>query len=88
MAFGLTLREAEEAASVGVWPDNQMSVKVFVSMMTQWRSAGFGATGLDYTALAAVMEKLLNIPIDERPAIFEDVQIMEHAALNVMRSLK
>lgn len=58
---------------------------MFIAMSTQWRIGMSGATGLDYNALPVVM-KLGGIPAKDRPAVFEDVRIMEDAALVQMRA--
>lgn len=42
-----------------------------------------GATGLDYSALPAVME-LMGMDPEEKPQIFRDVRVMEREALAVM----
>lgn len=81
----MTLDDVKDSLEIAVWPDNMQSVSVFVSVTTQWRSAGYGPTGLDYSALASVVKDLLLVPEVERPQIFDDVRIMEEAALNVMR---
>ena len=52
-------------------------------MTTQWRIGMNGATGLDYSALPAVME-LMGMDPEEKPQIFRDVRVMEREALAVM----
>lgn len=46
-----------------------------------------GATGLDYNALPVVM-RLNGVPVKDRGAVFEDIRIMEDAALDTMRAKK
>lgn len=53
-------------------------MRMFIACATQWRVGSGGAVGLDYSALFQVM-KLYNIK--DRKQVFEDVQIMEAAAL-------
>lgn len=43
-----------------------------------------GATGLDYNALPVVM-RMVGVPQKERSAVFEEVRVMEDAALEQMR---
>ena len=43
-----------------------------------------GATGLDYNALKEVWQRL-KIPLDRRDELFQDLRIMESAALQTMR---
>jgi hypothetical protein len=79
--FGLTLEEAQ-GPSIEVWPDNILSVNVFISMSTQWRTGAAGATGLDYTALEATMRMM---GITANGEILEDIRVLEDAALETMR---
>jgi len=53
-------------------------------MATQWRSSGYGATGLDYNALPVVM-RLSGVPASERNEVFQSIMILEGAALEEMR---
>lgn len=46
-----------------------------------------GATGLDYNALPVVM-RYGGVPPDDRSMVFEEVRIMEDAALTQMQSSK
>lgn len=57
---------------------------VFVSMSTQWRSAGYGATGLDYGPLPGVM-RMCGVGRKEWPDVFEGIRILEDAALYTMQ---
>jgi hypothetical protein len=80
----------EEASGppVEVWPDNVQALNVMIAMGTQWRVGMAGATGLDYSALPAVM-CLVGVPASERGDVFEAIRTMEDAALQTMRkSLK
>lgn len=82
-AFGL-LPEDVAPPPVEVWPCCVTAVNVFGSLSTQWRVGPAGATGLDYAALEPTL-RLLAVPPDDWPALFEDVQTMERAALEEMR---
>ncbi|SEE38781.1 DUF1799 domain-containing protein [Pseudomonas coleopterorum] len=88
-AFGLTLDQIPQEECY-VWPENWPSFCVFESMTTQWRSGPGGATGLDYVSIPVVM-RLVGVEKKRRPMVFEDVRVMEAAALGVMadeRSVK
>lgn len=63
-----------------------MAVNCFVAMSTQWRSAGMGATGLDYGVLRFVMEAK-RVSAEEWDDTFESIRIMEDTALHVMQVL-
>lgn len=78
-AFGLTLEEAS-GPPVEVYPDNVVSVNVFVSVMTQWRGNG---GGLDYGVLPFVL-KVRGVPEDEWLQVLDDVRIMESVVMNKM----
>lgn len=52
-------------------------------MSTQWRSGLNGPFGLDYAALAEVWHRT-KTPEEDRDSIFEDLRIMENAALEEM----
>jgi hypothetical protein len=65
-------------ARVDVYPENWTAVRVFDALSTQWRVSMAGPTGLDYAALPVVFELL---GIDDRAAVFDDLRILERAAL-------
>lgn len=81
--MGLTLEEAS-GPPFEVWPDNWASVLVFESMGTQWRTGPGGIVGLDYTPLPAVM-RWRGVPRKQRAQVFDDVRVMEDAALIFIR---
>jgi hypothetical protein len=53
-------------------------------MCTQWRTGVGGAIGLDYAVLPAIME-LVGVPQDNRLEVFNDLRLMEDAALAHLR---
>lgn len=57
-----------------------------MDLKTQWRRVPFGgASGIDYSALPAVMD-LRRIKRKQRPALFDAIRTMEEAALEVFRT--
>lgn len=69
---------------VSVWPDNYQAVSTFIELQTQWRVGGMGsATGLDYVAALAVIREL-DLEKDEARELFQDIRVMEAAALEQM----
>ncbi|MDR6500314.1 hypothetical protein J2785_003470 [Burkholderia ambifaria] len=98
-AFGARPADLEVAASQAadtafeVYPENWEAVRAFVSMTTQWRMtgiSGFGGasmlhTGLDYSALEPVF-RLLGVKRKRRAALFQQIRVMEEAALEVLLS--
>lgn len=76
---------APEPEDYAVWPACADSVEVFLAMNTQWQRAAWSgeAIGLDYTAMASVMDFLA---IPDRRMAFDDVRVMEHEALRIWRA--
>lgn len=68
---------------IEVWPDAVQAVRVFMAMETQWRHGFAGPTGLDYGSLAEVWERC-EVPEADRDAVFEDLRVLELAALAEM----
>jgi len=66
-----------------IWPDNWLTVEVFISMETQWRTGVAGATGLDYGVLRDVMA-LRGVPEADQSELFDWVRVMEGEALRQM----
>ena len=79
------IAQAEGFADCLVFPDVWPSVGLFRDMNTQWRVGPGGIVGLDYKALDAVM-KFRGITDDEISQRFDDIQVMELAAIEAIRS--
>lgn len=79
-AFGLT---AEELAPppVDVWPCVWPIVQAFQRLLTQWNVGPNGPVGLRYEAVDGVFRRL---GIEDDLAAFDDLRVMEAAALSVM----
>lgn len=70
---------------IEVWPENHQSVQFFARLGTQWRTGMSGPTGLDYAAVLALLRaQRLQREVADR--IFDDVQVMEAAALAVIHA--
>ena len=65
-----------------VWPQNWPSVMLFMAVATQWRVGMGGATGLDYSAVAAVMD-IQGVKPKKRAKMFEHIRIMEATVLEI-----
>lgn len=71
-----------------VWPENWNAVMFYLGLSTQWRLAPMGGVvGLDYTGVEAAM-RMQRIPAAERPALFDQLRIMELAALPILNARK
>ena len=85
--FGLGAEDYEDDAIV-IWPENHRAWLFYTDLCgTQWRwaSVGMGAparTGLDYTAVLACVKEQTDLTDEERKQLFDDVRIMERAALH------
>lgn len=85
---GQSLAEAmdELQPTADVWPDNERAVNVFVRAMTQWRVGFNGPYALDYNCFPIVAPKEFASP--EWPEIFEEIKVLEVAALETMAEQK
>jgi hypothetical protein len=81
--LGLTAEEAS-GPPVDLWPDNVQSVDVFMALVTQWHMGPVGPTGLNYASLPEVWRRM-KVPNDRRDEVFQDLRVMEMAALKKMR---
>ncbi|WP_225784257.1 DUF1799 domain-containing protein [Xenophilus sp. Marseille-Q4582] len=79
-AFGLRIEDYGHE-TVDLWPENEQSLRVFDAMRTQWRMGFSGPTGFDYSALDEVWKRT-KTPEEDRDEIFQDLQVMEAAALD------
>lgn len=71
-----------------VLPENWPALQLFLSCATQWRYAPLGGiTGLDYQALAALMD-MQQIPLIERPERLAQVQWIERGVLETLSKQK
>jgi len=68
-----------------VFEDNWTAVKTFVAASTQWVMGFSGATGLNYQSIDFLF-KLYNIK--DRKTIFEEIQVIEAAALKKIKELQ
>ena len=70
-----------EQTEFAVWPENFESVILFCSLGTQWNIAPMGGfTGLNYGSVEAVLR--IN-QVEDMPAKFADIHVMERAALQI-----
>jgi hypothetical protein len=63
-----------------IWPDQQIPVLLFCSLLTQWRMGASGPVGLDYSVLPTV-ESRLGITPEQADQAFADLQVLEDEAL-------
>jgi hypothetical protein len=68
-----------------VWPENWPAWQLFCRLSTQWRIAMNGPTGLDYQPLMRLLDLEDLSPADWQDR-FDDVRVLEAAALEQMRS--
>lgn len=82
--FGRALAAAASKRGFEVWPENWEPFCLFADLGSQWRSGMSGPTGLDYTAVLALMG-LMDITREEQRDLFNDIRVMEQAALSEMQ---
>ncbi len=75
---------AAQSQEVEVWPENWRVVALFATLWTQWAVGMGGATGLRYEAVYPLLDRQYSDP-DEWDQAFDDVRVMEAAALRAMR---
>lgn len=63
-----------------LWPDLYLSVLVASRLLSQWHTGPGGPIGLRYESLPVVL-RMLRVPEDDEPVIFEDVRAVERAWL-------
>lgn len=70
---------------IEVWPDTWPSVQVFDALGSQWIYAGMGGvpTGIVYASIEPVL-RVLAVPAEDWPLVFDDIRTMEAAALEEM----
>ena len=75
--------EEGDQEAFGIYPENALSVSVFLSMSSQWDWTGGMESqrcGLKHEVLPLHMDKV-GVPRKRRFEIMADVQVMEHSAL-------
>lgn len=73
-----------EIDDVEIWPENWPAFLLFTSLQTQWNVGGMGGrTGLRYEALYPLLDRQAE-DRDKWQQLFDDVQVMEYAALAQM----
>jgi len=82
-SIGLTEADYEDDNVIEVWPDNVTAINVFIGMDTQWFWTEGCRVGLRYEALPEVWRRN-RIPPNEREEVFQDLRVLERAALKQM----
>lgn len=81
-AFGMTLDDVRPAG-IEVWEEHLSAIDLFHAMGTQWHTGMSGPTGLNYQALPFLL-RLHGAPRADWRQLFEDLQVLEGAALKEM----
>ncbi len=84
-AAGFAPEDYDETADL--WPENWPAWRLFAELDTQWHRAGMEGrkTGLMYPVLWARMERL-DLPPDDWQRLYDDVRVLEDAALHTMNT--
>lgn len=83
-SFGLTVEEAS-GPPIEVFEENLSTVNTFIALGTQWRVGPNGPTGMDYSAVLAVLQ-MNGTPRKAWREIFDGIRVMEDAALETIRA--
>ena len=81
-AFGFKPSDFESV--VEYWPDVREAVHLFSRVRTQWRVGAGGATGLDYSSIYPLMDRM-GLSVEQWDELLSDIQVMEIEALVAMR---
>jgi hypothetical protein len=77
---GFALDDYLETAEV--WPENWPIFSLFLNLQTQWQTGMAGSVGLRYEALYPLLDRHF---ADDWQQAFDDMRVMERAALEAMR---
>jgi hypothetical protein len=72
-----------ENESVEIWPENERAADLFSKLSTQWRIGLSGPTGLDYTPMFRMMDRM-QLSDENYDALFSDMRFIERIALDCM----
>lgn len=75
----MTIEEMTD--TVEVWPDTLQAVQCFQALGSQWRHGFAGIVGLDYGVVPVVF-RMMDVPRKEWRQLFDDIRIMEQAAIS------
>ena len=82
---GLTLEDLA-ADAVEIWPENLRAYELFYGLRKQWNIAPMGGPiGLNFLVAYSRMDRM-ELTRDEYNQLDADLQVMEDAALEAMRS--
>lgn len=81
---GFDLFSVAKESEIEVWPENEPAFGLFWRTRTQWRVGMGGPTGLDYSSVWRLIDRM-RLPDGAADELFEDVQVMEEAALEAMQ---
>ncbi len=74
-----------EADAFEIWPENAGTLEIFLSLRTQWSVvAGMGGIHIQGFRYADVVADLRERRIKHRARVYEDLKLMEAAALEVL----
>lgn len=72
------IRQADEFE---IWPENVQSLQTFMRLQTQWVYGLRGPVGLNYAGVRAALDMMRTEVTTE---LFDDLQVMESAALKIL----
>lgn len=81
-AWGFDAQDFESDV-VLVWPENRQAVHAFSALRHQWTHGMAGPTGIPHAALPELWRRL-KVPAARRDDVFQDLLVMQDAALTAM----
>lgn len=73
-----------QVADFQVWPENWAAWTLYMRVQTQWRYSWSGPTGLDYSVIYPLIDRMGLSP-DDWDHMLADLQMIELAARQKMR---
>lgn len=78
---------SQRGGTVEVWPENRAALELY-QRCQNWRMGAMGgAFGLERTGIESTMN-MMGIPQEKRPALLDDIIVMEQAALAIINRKK
>ena len=72
-----------EGDELEVWPENWAAIEFFSQLGTQWIVSAGGRTGMNYLTVYAMLDRS-GLSKEEAAQMFNDLRVMEYAALEEM----
>ena len=82
--IGIRREDVEDTNVTKVWPENEMPLKVFMGVGSQWRMGPSGPVALDWNVAFRLMD-LMGLKPKRQLEIVNSLRTMENAALSQIK---